>query len=199
VLDEGVTGKVRFGDGSSVEIKGKGSILFRCKTGDQWVLLGVYYIPKLRSNLISLGQLTENGHQIVMDDDDLEVQDKISGKLIMKVRRSLNRLYRIGLNPTEPVCFLTSVSEEAWLWHGRLGHVNFQSLKQITNKAMVGGMPVITHPEQVCHACLAGKQARAPFPRSAQWERRSHWNCCMLICAGPSLHQLQQVISTLCS
>jgi len=34
VLDEGVTGKVRFGDGS-VEIKGKGSILFRCKTGDQ--------------------------------------------------------------------------------------------------------------------------------------------------------------------
>ena len=116
------------------------------------MLPGVYYIPKLRSNLISLGQLTENGHRIVMDDDDLEVQDKISGKLIMKVRRSLNRLYRIGLNPTEPVCFLTSVSEEAWLWHGRLGHVNFQSLKQITNKAMVGGVPVITHPEQVCHA-----------------------------------------------
>ena len=27
-LDEGITGKVRFGDGSIVEIKGKGTILF---------------------------------------------------------------------------------------------------------------------------------------------------------------------------
>lgn len=33
-LDGGVTGKVRFGDGSSVQIEEKGSILFRCKDGD---------------------------------------------------------------------------------------------------------------------------------------------------------------------
>lgn len=87
---EGIIGKVRFGDGSSVEIKGKGSILFRCKTGDQWLLLGVYYIPRLRSNLVSLGQLTENGHRIVMDDDVLEVHNKMMAILIMKVTRSLN-------------------------------------------------------------------------------------------------------------
>jgi hypothetical protein len=55
VLDEIITGKVRFGDGSSVEIQGKGSILFKCKNGDQWLLLDVYYIPKLCSNLVSLG------------------------------------------------------------------------------------------------------------------------------------------------
>lgn len=78
-------GKVRFGDGSLVDIKGKGSILFRCNTGDQWVLSGVYYIPRLRSNLVSLGLLTESEHRIVMDDDVLEVRDKVSAKLIMKV------------------------------------------------------------------------------------------------------------------
>lgn len=60
-----------------------------------------------------------------MDDDVLEVYDKTTAKLIMKVKRSLNRLYRIDLNPIEPVCFLTSISDEAWLWHGWLGHVNF--------------------------------------------------------------------------
>jgi hypothetical protein len=77
-LDEGIMGKVRFSDGSSVEIKGKGTILFRCRNGDQWALLGVYYIPRLRSNLVSLGQLTECGHRIEMDDDVLEVHGKMS-------------------------------------------------------------------------------------------------------------------------
>jgi hypothetical protein len=69
-LDEGIMGKLRFGDGSTVEIEGKGSILFRCKDGDQWVLSGVYYIPKLQRNLVSLGQLTECGHRILMANDD---------------------------------------------------------------------------------------------------------------------------------
>ena len=46
-LDEAVTGNVKFGDGSTVQIMGKGSILFSCKNGDQWMLQEVYYIPRL--------------------------------------------------------------------------------------------------------------------------------------------------------
>jgi transposase InsO family protein len=34
---------------------------------------------------------------------------------------------------------------------------------------MVGGVPLISHLEEVCHACLAGKQARMSFPQAAQW------------------------------
>ena len=33
-LDESVTGKVRFGDGSTMTIKGRGSILFKCKNSE---------------------------------------------------------------------------------------------------------------------------------------------------------------------
>ncbi|XP_039840923.1 uncharacterized protein LOC120700756 [Panicum virgatum] len=84
-LDEAVTGKVRFGDGSTVQIMGKGSILFDCKHGEHWLLQEVYYIPRLCSNLVSLGQLTEIGYKVVMDGAELEVFDKMSLKLIMKV------------------------------------------------------------------------------------------------------------------
>ena len=28
---------------------------------------------------------------------------------------------------------------------------------------------MITHPEQLCHGCLAGKQARAPFPHATSF------------------------------
>ncbi|CAD6255874.1 unnamed protein product [Miscanthus lutarioriparius] len=71
-IDSTVSGKVTFGDGSTVDIHGRGSILFQGVSRDQWVLYDVYYIPKLKSNLVSLGQLTEIGHRVLMDDDLIE-------------------------------------------------------------------------------------------------------------------------------
>jgi len=168
-INQTVSGKVRFGDGSSVEIEGMGSILFQGRTGDQWLLHDVYFIPKLKSNLISLGQLTEIGHRVIMDDDLIEVEEKETCRVIMRVQRTVNRLYKIELVPVEPICLLTSVQDEAWVWHGRLGHVSFQAMMKLVDKEMVGGVPLIQHPDQVCQACMAAKQTRMPFPRSAMW------------------------------
>ena len=58
---------VKFGDGSMVEIKGKGSISFKCKNGEERILNGVYFIPTLCNNIISLGQLSEEGNRVVLD------------------------------------------------------------------------------------------------------------------------------------
>lgn len=33
------------------------SIVFEAKTGEHWVLHGVYYVPKLHNSIISLGKL----------------------------------------------------------------------------------------------------------------------------------------------
>ncbi|GJY82012.1 zinc finger, CCHC-type containing protein [Tanacetum coccineum] len=68
-LDEKVSGKVRFEDGSYIEIKGKGSILIECDDEKQRIISHVYYIPDLKSNLLSLGQFTEIGCKVVMEDD----------------------------------------------------------------------------------------------------------------------------------
>nr|GEV01412.1 ribonuclease H-like domain, reverse transcriptase, RNA-dependent DNA polymerase [Tanacetum cinerariifolium] len=53
-IDEKVSGKVKFGDGSYIEIKGKGSIIIECDDEKQRVISHVYYIPDLKSNLLSL-------------------------------------------------------------------------------------------------------------------------------------------------
>lgn len=86
-LDESITGMVKFGDGSTVEIMGKGTILFQCKNGDQWALSEVYFIPKLCNNIISLGQMTEEGNEVKMAGDLLRVYDR-SDTLLMRVKRS---------------------------------------------------------------------------------------------------------------
>lgn len=141
-LDRTIRGEVKFGDGSLVTIEGKGSIRLICKNGETRVLHGVYYIPTLRSNIVSLGQLSEEGHRIVLNGEHLWIYDSC-GRLLMQVQRSGNRLYKIRLDEVHQQCLLTRSKEEAWLWHKRLGHVNFKAIQLMSTNQMAAGLPHI--------------------------------------------------------
>ena len=54
-LDGDMTGSVKFGDGSKVDIRGRGTIIFWFQNGEHRALTDVYYIPQLRSSIISIG------------------------------------------------------------------------------------------------------------------------------------------------
>ncbi|GJR85608.1 ribonuclease H-like domain, reverse transcriptase, RNA-dependent DNA polymerase [Tanacetum coccineum] len=95
-LDEKVSGKVRFRDGSYIEIKGKGSILIECDDEKQRIISHIYYIPSLKSKLLSLGQFTKIGCKVVTKDDELRLYD-MDNKIFMKVTRQRNRLYKANL------------------------------------------------------------------------------------------------------
>jgi hypothetical protein len=75
------------------------------------------------------------------------VTNKKTWRVITRVQRTINRLYAIYLNAVEPVSFLASVGDQSWLWHGRLGHVNFHSIKMLVEKEMARGVPLISHPD----------------------------------------------------
>ncbi|KAG7570069.1 Glycosyltransferase 61 [Arabidopsis thaliana x Arabidopsis arenosa] len=92
-LDKTITGKVRFGDDSRIDIKGKGTIAFTDANGKSRVMTDVYFIPDLKSNIISLGQATESGCDIRMKGGYLTMLDQ-EGKLLVKAERSKNRLYK---------------------------------------------------------------------------------------------------------
>ncbi|GJZ98137.1 zinc finger, CCHC-type containing protein [Tanacetum coccineum] len=171
-IDESVTGRVRFGDGSYVQIKGKGSIVLGCKNNEQKIVSDIYYIPNLRSNILSLGQLTEIGCKIIMDGDKLTLYDKHK-KLLIKVERSKNRLYSIRLQIEAPICLLANVDNQAWLWHARLGHLNFDDINKMTRKGLVIGIPRINHAGQICDACLLGKHSRTPFPTQSKFRSKN--------------------------
>ena len=88
-LDEGISGHVKFGDGSTVEIKGRGSIILKCKDGQEHVPNEVYFVPSLRNNIISIGQMSEDGYKVTIRGEHVWVYDK-EEKLLMKVERSQN-------------------------------------------------------------------------------------------------------------
>ena len=49
-------------DNKDLEIKGKGDVCIKTPAGNQWTLKDVRYIPGLKRNLISIGQLDSTGY-----------------------------------------------------------------------------------------------------------------------------------------
>jgi len=168
-LDESIRGAVRFGDGSTVEIHGIGAVTLAGKNNEYRVLSEVYYIPSLKCNIISLGQLEENGHRVELAYGVLKVYDRKPAAydkqaVLIRAERK-NRLYVMNVKLSSPVCLLTKMDDEAWLWHARYGHLNFRALQELGAKGIVEGMPRIKRLEQVCNGCALGKHHRAPFPQ----------------------------------
>lgn len=165
-LNEKIKGKVKFGDGSCIDIGGKGSILFQSKTEEQKLVPDIYYIPELKSNILSLGQATEAGCDVRMKQDYLTVHDP-SGRLLVKVTRSPNRLYKVSLRIGKPMCLHATLEDKTWRWHARLGHVSFKTMRSMSQQEMVQGLPKIKEENRICESCLVGKQVRGSFPKAA--------------------------------
>lgn len=170
-LDESVTGKVKFGDGSTVNIEGKGSVTFECKNGEQRTLREVYYIPSLCNNIISIGQLSEEGNKVVIRGEFLWVFDECE-KLLMKVKRSQSRLYKLIIENSRPMCLMSKLDEVSKLWHNRLGHVNYQAMALMFREQMVEGLPKVSQPKDVCTGCLMSKQVKKTFPSQTSYSAK---------------------------
>lgn len=91
------------------------------------------------------------------------------GKFLMKVQRSVNRLYKIVMKDCKTMCLLSKAEEQVWLWHVRLGHVNFQSLCSMSKMEMARGLPKLVQPKAVCSGCLLAKQTRKMFPSKTEF------------------------------
>jgi len=156
-LDTFVRGTVRFGDGSLVEIEGIRSVMLQTKKDGHKVLTEVYFIPKLKSNIMSLGQLEEGGYKIVIEEGFCNVFD-VECSLLVRAPRVKNCLYLLKMQLAAPVCLVAMADDVAWLWHGRYGHLNFWALRELGMKGMVEGMPLLDRVEEFCDGCALGKQ-----------------------------------------
>ncbi|XP_071683640.1 uncharacterized protein [Lolium perenne] len=134
-LDRTVTGKVRFGDGSVVEICGRGTVLFAIDDGRHRELARVYWIPRLKTNIVSIGQLDEIGFPTHVEHGFMTVRDA-DKVLVAKVPRTKNRLYIVHLQIVQPVCLAAHANDDAWRWHSRFAHQSFTNLEKMAKQGM---------------------------------------------------------------
>jgi hypothetical protein len=83
-IDDSTIGMVKFTNGSVVKIDGIGTILYQCKDGEHRSRSSVYFIPKLTTNIISVGQLDECGYEVQIKGGVMLLQDE-DHRLLAKI------------------------------------------------------------------------------------------------------------------
>ena len=161
-LAESYHTRVKFADDSSIPVMGKGMILVELKNGDQKYISDVFYVPGMKTNLLSVGQLAEKGHEMILRNGKLSIYDG-KGTSILIAPMTKNRMFQVDISSSPYKCFNAIIKDESWLWHLRFGHLNFHSLKLLEQEKLVKDMPPIQHPDQLCEACIIGKHHRRPF------------------------------------
>jgi len=124
----------------------------------------VYYVPDLKTNILSMGQLMEKGYSVIMKDRVLELRDKL-GYLITRVEMKQNKMYKLELR-----CLKLDVEDEVMKWHFRFGHLHFGGLTELVQKEMVRGLPNIEFKKNFCEDCVLGKHQRASFPKTIEYQ-----------------------------
>ena len=113
-IDENKKGKVKFGDGSSIPYEGKGDISVTLKTGEVLIIPNVLYLPDLKTNILSLGKLDEQGCKTFLRSGFLTVHDK-SGRLLTKTKKTSGNMYKMMININERCNLVEEEAGEAWL------------------------------------------------------------------------------------
>ena len=90
-IDESFRKSVKLGNNSSIDVVGKGKIHLQINQLSQ-IITEVFYIPELKNNLFSIGQLQEKGLGILFRNNTCRVYHPERG-LILETRMSLNRMF----------------------------------------------------------------------------------------------------------
>ena len=64
-LDASMKTEVKLGTDKTVDVDGKGVVNIVTKQGEPKTISEVYHVPRLKHNLISVGQLTPEGYKVI--------------------------------------------------------------------------------------------------------------------------------------
>jgi hypothetical protein len=107
--------KIRFADNRTIPAEGVGDVLITGKKGNQALITGVLYVPEMKTNLLSMGQLLEKGFVMHLENNIMEVFD--SKKItILRAPLSQNRTFQVQIFANQSQCLATmKITDEAWL------------------------------------------------------------------------------------
>ncbi|PKU79836.1 Retrovirus-related Pol polyprotein from transposon TNT 1-94 [Dendrobium catenatum] len=165
-------GHVSFGDASKIQVKGQGTISYMQEHGTKGLIENLYFVPDLKSSILSMGKLMEKGYSVFMKDQVLQFKDK-KGWLVTQINMAKNRMYKINLVYVREKCLQVDVEDKASLWHFRFGHLYYGGLQKLLKNKMVYRLPEVDYTNKICEDCIFGKHARSSFQKKAEY-RASH-------------------------
>ncbi|GJU56012.1 retrovirus-related pol polyprotein from transposon TNT 1-94 [Tanacetum coccineum] len=128
----------------------------------------VYYVEGLNHNLFSVGQFYEADLEIAFQKSTCYIRDLKGNDLL--TGSCGTDLYSITLQDISilnPICLMAkATSSQAWLWHHRLSHLNFDTISLLSKYDIVTGLPKLKFvKDHLCSSCELGKAKLDDYSR----------------------------------
>nr|GFA19941.1 integrase, catalytic region, zinc finger, CCHC-type, peptidase aspartic, catalytic [Tanacetum cinerariifolium] len=163
-------GTVKFGNDQIAPIIGYGNLVQGAVT-----IKRVYYVEGLNHNLFFVGQFCYTDLEVAFWKSTCFLHD-LKGNDLLTGSRGTN-LYSITLqdiNFPNPICLMAkATSSQAWLWHRRLSHLNFDTINLLSKNDIVVGLPKLKFvKDHLCSYYELGKAKRKLVQRGLQAQVR---------------------------
>nr|GFA07699.1 retrovirus-related Pol polyprotein from transposon TNT 1-94 [Tanacetum cinerariifolium] len=137
-FEEKFLGTVKFRNDQIAHILGYGDLVQRSVT-----IKRVYYVEGLNHNLFFVGQFCDVDLEVAFWKSTCYIRDLKRNDLLTCSRST--DLYSITLQDTtspNSICLMANAtSSQAWLWHRRLSHLNFDTINLLSKNDIVVGLP----------------------------------------------------------
>nr|GEY60523.1 integrase, catalytic region, zinc finger, CCHC-type, peptidase aspartic, catalytic [Tanacetum cinerariifolium] len=131
-------GSVKFRNDQITPILGYGDLVHGTIT-----IKRVYYVEGLNHNLFSISQFCDADLEVAFQKSTCYIRD-VKGNDLLTGSHGTD-LYSISLQETSfpnPICLMAkATSSQAWLWHRRLSHLNFDTINLLSKNEIVTGLP----------------------------------------------------------
>ncbi|CAL1352482.1 unnamed protein product [Linum trigynum] len=170
-------------DGTKLRVSGIGSVEGPCVR-----LPATMHVPRLVPNLVSVGQLTEQGCRVVFAPSGCVIQDLKTGRELGRGSKR-GRIFELDklvttmptsqpssssssstlVSRVSPFPVFSSFGEQNFqLWHSRLGHPNSRRLETMFRQNLFGKTPKLGRiSDFTCTSCVEAKTTQISFPSSS--------------------------------
>ncbi|KAL0317130.1 UNVERIFIED_CONTAM: hypothetical protein Sangu_2127300, partial [Sesamum angustifolium] len=128
---------VFMGNSTTAGVLGKGKIFLKLTSGKTLALIDVLYVPSLRRNLIFGSLLNKAGLKIVLEANKVIITkngDFVGKGYMLDGLFVLNTISAVSNKiASDSVYLIESIN----IWHSRLGHVNYASIKRLRNMKLI--------------------------------------------------------------
>ena len=150
--------KFFMGNSTTSEIQGQGKVISKMTSGKNLTLNNVLYVLEIGKNLVSGSLLNKHGFRMVFEADKVVVS---KSRMFVGKGYVSNGLFKLNVMTIKPKIMnktnasFVYVLKSSNLWHGRLGHVNYGSLKRLINLNHIPTIQIdIKHK---CETCVEAK------------------------------------------
>jgi hypothetical protein len=184
---------VKLGDDSTIDCIQIGGVVLDVSDGRRIRLTQVLCVPRLAINLLSVSQLVTKDIMTsftkigccLLDTDDgncLLAEASITPGGLYVILKAVHyasfsaRALAANNSSSSSQCVKPLSKEMQILWHARLGHVGFETVRRAAHTGVTTGIDLTAHTKSCnCHTCLLQKASRRPFKGSLVKRASFHW------------------------